>query len=125
MRHFLGFRQGINVDSHHSFTQVRADFCKNLRIVEVGHRLHNGVCALLWIVALEDAGADENAVQTQLHHHGRVCRSSDAARREVHHGQTTQVGCLFHDGVWRLNVLGIGEELILAHDGYVANLAKY
>ena len=45
--------------------------------------LHNGAGALGGVAALEDAGADENAVHAHLHHERRVCRRRHTACREA------------------------------------------
>jgi hypothetical protein len=61
--------------THHWFPEVFADVCENGRVLVVRDGLDHGVGSLLWVVALEDAGADKAAVDTQLHQHGHVGRS--------------------------------------------------
>lgn len=49
----------IAVDANHGRTQVAADLSKLLRVVEVRHRLNNGLRALGWIARFEDTDAEE------------------------------------------------------------------
>ena len=61
----------------------------------MGGGLDDRLAALGRVAGLEDAGADEHAVHTQLHHQRRVRRSCQAACREIDHRQTPQFLGLF------------------------------
>ena len=61
--------------THHWLAEVFADVRKNGRVLIVSDGLDHGVGPFLRVVALEDAGADKAAVDTQLHQHRHIGRS--------------------------------------------------
>ena len=71
----------------HRRAEALGDLGDDLRVVEVGRRLDDGVGHPRRVLALEDAGADEHALGAQLHHQRRVGRGADAAGDEVHDRQ--------------------------------------
>ena len=67
------------------------------------------------ILALEDAGADEDALRAQMHGECRVGGRGDPAGHEVDHRQLAVGGDILDQLVGRLQVLGRDEKLVLAH----------
>lgn len=61
-------------ENYHWFSKVFADFCQHFRILVVRDRLDHREGSLLGVVALEDAGPDEAAVDAKLHKHRNVSR---------------------------------------------------
>jgi hypothetical protein len=66
------------------------------------------------IARLEDPRPDEQALRAELHHHRGVRGGGDAARREQHDRQTAGSGDLGHQLVGGLEILGRGEQLLVA-----------
>jgi len=81
------FGDVLDVDAHHGFAQSARHLGDDIRVIEEGRGLDDGGCALRRVAGLEDARAHEYALGAQLHHHGRVRRSGDAARGEQHDGE--------------------------------------
>ena len=59
---------------YHRFAEVLADFGQSFRVPVESHCLDHGVSSLLRVVALENSGPDEAAVNTELHQHRDVGR---------------------------------------------------
>eukprot|EP00611_Tribonema_gayanum_P022650 TRINITY_DN4598_c0_g1_i2.p2 TRINITY_DN4598_c0_g1~~TRINITY_DN4598_c0_g1_i2.p2 ORF type:complete len:142 (+),score=14.16 TRINITY_DN4598_c0_g1_i2:1153-1578(+) len=73
-----------------------------LGVVEVRHRLHNGLGALDGVSGLEDAGADKHTIHTELHHERSVGGRGDTASGKVDNGQLASPGNLLHQLEWSL-----------------------
>ena len=65
------------------------------------------------VARLEDAGAHEDALGAELHHHRGVGRGGDAAGGEQHDGQLAGLGDLLDQVVGRLQLLGRDVQLVL------------
>src|SRR3990172_1938003 len=83
----LALGDGRDLDAAHRGAQALRDLGDDLRIVEVGGRLHDRIGHTGRVLALEDARADEDTLGPELHHERRVRRRGDAAGDEVDHRQ--------------------------------------
>ena len=80
-------------------------------VAEVRRRLDDGLGPRRRVVALEDAGADEDGLGAELHGERGVGRGGDAAGAEQRHGQPAGLGDLLHQRQRRLQLLGPLEQL--------------
>jgi hypothetical protein len=87
----LAFRHGTDGAADHGFAEISADFSNNPRITEVGCGLDNGLGTAFGVSGFENAGADKNAIHTQLHHERRIRRRGDAACRKIDDRQMPQL----------------------------------
>ena len=74
----------IFVDADHGLTEILGKTCKQLGVLPIGGSLHDGGGTLSRVSGLEDAGTDEHAFGTQLHHERGIGRSGHATGGEVH-----------------------------------------
>src|SRR5688572_27526242 len=102
-------------DAPHRLTQACADLGQDLGVVVVRGRLDDRLRVSLGVLALEDAGADEDCLRPELAHEAGVRRGGNAARTEVGDRQLTQLRGLLDDVVWGAKLLGCGEQLVRAH----------
>src|SRR5215472_2589071 len=86
---FLGDRRDL--ETAHGLAQSRGDLGDDLRLVEVRRRRDDRLGTLQGVLGLEDAGADEEAVNAQLHHQRGVGRGGDAAGGEVDDGKAAEL----------------------------------
>src|SRR5919206_648214 len=70
----LGLGEGVAVDADHGLAEVAGRVRDDLRVVVEGGGLHDGGGALGRVAGLEDSGADEDALGTELTHQGGVGR---------------------------------------------------
>ena len=113
--HLLTLRHLPHVQPNHRFPQPFANLGQHARVLEMRHRLHDGVCPLGRVPALEDPAAYEDAVASQLHHQGRVRRRRDTTGREVDDGQASQPRRLFEEVIRRVEFLCESPQLHVAH----------
>ncbi|OIC69423.1 hypothetical protein A7L26_18145 [Acinetobacter baumannii] len=71
------------VDANHGLAEPTADLRQDLGVAVVGDGLHDGAGAARGVAALEDAGADEDAVAAELHHEGSVGGGGHTAGRKL------------------------------------------
>ena len=74
------------------------------------------------VAGLEDAGADEDALGAELHHHRGVGRGGDAAGGEQHDRQLAELGDLAHQLERRLQLLGGDVQLVVGEGLEAADL---
>src|SRR6187551_3032396 len=99
----------------HRLAQAGADLGQDLRVVVVRGGLDDRRGVALRVLALEDAAADEDGLGAELAHEARIGRRGNASCAEVRDRQRTELGGLL-DGVERgPELLGGGEELVIAH----------
>src|SRR5205823_10693580 len=75
----LVLRQGVDVDADHRLAQAAGDLGDEVGVLECRGGRDDGLGPLGGVAGLEDAGADENALGAELHHHRGVGRGGDAA----------------------------------------------
>src|SRR5271170_4672577 len=61
----------------------------------MSNSLHNSPSSLCGISRLEDPTPDKHTITSQLHHHSRISRRRNPARREIDNRQTFQFGSFF------------------------------
>src|ERR1700722_14466284 len=71
----------------HGLAETSAQLGHDGGVAEELGELDDGPGDLRRVLTLEDAGADEDRLRTQLHHQGGVGRSGDAAGTEQRDGQ--------------------------------------
>src|SRR5665647_2608480 len=103
--------------------EADGDLGDDLGVAVVGRRLDDGVGALLRILALEDAGADKDALRAELHHEGGVGGRGDAAGAEVDHRELAILGHPADQLVGRRQLLGGDVQLVRIERGEAADLA--
>ena len=89
----------------------------------MSHGLNNRPGALRGIAALENAGADEDAVAAELHHERGVGGGGDSAGGEVDNGEAAKLLGLHDEVIRRSDVLGEGEDLVVVHVAENPNVA--
>src|SRR5450759_86116 len=117
------FGQARGVDAGHRLAEADGDLGDDLGVAIVGRRLDDGVGALLRILALEDAGADKDALRAELHHEGGVGGRGDAAVGEV---DPLELAVLIHPAdqlAGRGQLLGGDVQLVRIERGEAADLA--
>ncbi|WVY93997.1 hypothetical protein V8G54_033085 [Vigna mungo] len=87
--------------------------------------LNNGSSTFGRVTALEDAGADEDAIAAKLHHEGGIGRSGDATCCEVDDGKAAKLLGLHDKVVGRGDVLGEGENFVVVHVAENPNVAHH
>mmetsp|Transcript_71273 Transcript_71273/g.153746 ORF Transcript_71273/g.153746 Transcript_71273/m.153746 type:complete len:225 (-) Transcript_71273:380-1054(-) len=105
----------VAVDAGHGLADVLGHLGEHLRVVEVRHGLDDRPGALRRLRGLEDAAADEDAVDAQLHAEGGVRGRGHATGGEVDHGKLAVLLDLLEEVQGRPHLLGHGEELVLVH----------
>src|ERR1044072_2989304 len=103
-----------NLQPRHRLAEADRGGGDTLGVVEVRRRLDYRPRPALRVGALEDPGADEVALGTELHHQRRVGWRRDPARAEERHRQAAPVGHLAHDFERRLMLLGGAGDLLRA-----------
>src|SRR5450631_1091154 len=78
----LFLRDGGNLEPMHRLPQAGGDVGQHFRLVEVGGGGHDRLGHLQRLLRLEDARADEDTVDPELHHQGGVGWGRDPAGRE-------------------------------------------
>src|SRR2546423_871769 len=126
-------RQRVEVDPDHGLAEVARDLGDQVGVVEVGGGLDDGLRPLLdslepfavrkTSAGLEDAGAHEHALGTELHHHRGVGRGGYAAGGEQHDRQLAGGRDLLDQLVRGLVVLGGQEQLGLVQGGQLLDVA--
>lgn len=111
------------IDSNHGFTQAATDLSQNLGVAVMSHGLNNGSSPFGGVTALEDAGANEDAIAAELHHEGRVGGGSDATCGKVDDGEAAELLGLHDKVVGRGDALGEGEDLVIVHVAENPNVA--
>ena len=104
-----------DVDADHRLAEPARHVRDHRRVVVERRRLHDRGRALRGVARLEDAGADEDAVGAELHHHRGIRRGGHAARGEQHDGQLAGLGDLGDELVGRLQLLRRDVQLVLGH----------
>ena len=107
----LGGELGDVVASHRLAEPGRSGG-DTLGVGEMGGGLDDRACAALRIGGLEDAGADEVALGAELHRQRRVGGGGDAAGAEQRHRQPAGAATSLDDLERRLQLLGLGRELL-------------
>src|SRR5437868_2115056 len=74
-------------------------------VVVKGRGLHDRLGSLRGVARLEDAGADEDSLGAELHHHRRIGGRRDTTGGEQHDRQFAGLGNLAHQLVRRLQFL--------------------
>src|SRR6478735_6761433 len=108
-------RDLVDVDADHGLAEAARHLGDDVRVVVEGRRLDDRLGALGRVAGLEDAGADEDALGAELHHHGGVGGGRDAAGGEEHDGELAGLGDLLDELVGGLQLLGRDVELVGAH----------
>src|SRR5690606_24515665 len=116
-RQTLGVAELGDLDARHGFAQARRDLRHLGGVFPVGGGLDDGASVGLRIRALEDPGADEDAVAAESHHQGGISRGGDTAGGEVHDRQTTLVADDTKEVDGSAHVTGGGHELFVSHLG--------
>jgi len=111
-----------DVDTDHGLSEILGDLSKDLGVLVVGDGLDNGTGTLGWVTRLEDARADKDTVASELHHQGSISRGSNTTGSKVDNGKTAQLGSLLEQVVRGLDLLGVGEELVVIHQLSLADL---
>jgi hypothetical protein len=111
------------VDSDHGLPESGADVRQDLRVAVVRDGLHDGARPARGVAALEDAGADEDAVASELHHERGVGRGGDSPRGELDDGEAAQLLGLHDEVVGCGDALGVGEDLVVVHVAEGADVA--
>src|ERR1035437_755193 len=116
---FLG--DGGNLEPVHRLPQPGGDLGEDLRLVEVGRRRHDRPGTLQGVLGLEDAGADEHAIDPQLHRQRGVGRRGDPAGGEVDDREAAQP-LAFREQLDRgADQLGLVDQLGPVHPLQLAN----
>mmetsp|Transcript_68940 Transcript_68940/g.202373 ORF Transcript_68940/g.202373 Transcript_68940/m.202373 type:complete len:248 (-) Transcript_68940:570-1313(-) len=105
----------VHVDAGHGLPDVLGDLGQDLGVLVVRHGLDDRPGALRRLRGLEDAAADEDAVDAQLHAEGGVRGRGHATGGEVDHGKLAVLLDLLEEVQGRPHLLGEGEELVLVH----------
>lgn len=105
----------VQIDPNHGVAQAATDLSQDLRVAVMSDGLDDGPSALGGVAALEDAGADEDAVAAELHHEGGVGGGGDAAGGELDDGEAAELLGLHDEVVGGGEVLGEGEDLVVVH----------
>src|SRR5947209_13759958 len=113
-----------HLDADHRLTEAGRHLGQDDRVVVVRDRLDDRGRALGRVTALEDAGADEDAVGAHLHHHRGVGRRRQPAGGEGHHREPTVLGAIPNQVIRRAVLLGGREQLALVHGLQPADLAE-
>lgn len=114
-----GGRDGLDfvfVDADHGLTEVLGKTCEQIGVLPVGGGLHDGGRTLGRVARLEDAGADEHAFRTKLHHEGCVGRGGHTAGGEVDDRQTAVVVHVLGEIVRHGQLLGGLVHLVVAQE---------
>ncbi|PUZ68123.1 hypothetical protein GQ55_2G000300 [Panicum hallii var. hallii] len=111
------------VDADHGLPEPRADVGQDVGVAVVRDGLDDGAGAARRVAALEDAGADEDAVAAELHHERGVGGRGDSPRGELDDGEAAQLLGLHDEVVRRGDALGVGEDLVVVHVAERADVA--
>jgi hypothetical protein len=111
-----------DVDTDHGLSEILRDLSEDLGVVVVSNGLDNGTGTLGWVARLEDTGTNKDTVASELHHQGSIGRGGNTTSSKVDNGKTSQLGSLLEQVVRSLDLLGIGEELIVIHQLSLADL---
>mmetsp|Transcript_10201 Transcript_10201/g.11372 ORF Transcript_10201/g.11372 Transcript_10201/m.11372 type:complete len:256 (+) Transcript_10201:127-894(+) len=114
--------QLIQVDPHHGLANVRGHLCQDLGVVVVRDSLHDGLRTLLGVRGLEDAAADKDAVDAQLHAERCIRWRRDATRSEVHDWQLAIALGLLQEVQRSTHLLGQREQLVVIHGLQLSDL---
>mmetsp|Transcript_83567 Transcript_83567/g.215226 ORF Transcript_83567/g.215226 Transcript_83567/m.215226 type:complete len:325 (+) Transcript_83567:498-1472(+) len=112
----------VHVDARHGLANVLGDLGEHLRVVVVRDGLDDRLGALLRAVRLEDAAADKDSINAELHAERRVGRSGNTAGREVDNREAALLLHLLQQVQGRAHLLGQGEELVIIHGLHRADL---
>src|SRR5258706_3123642 len=114
---------GWNLEPGHRLSQSRGDLREHFGLVEIRRRGHDRLGALQGVLGLEDARADEEPIDPELHHERRVRRRRDASGGEVDDRQPAE-SLTFDQELHRgsdllrfVDELGVVEALQLANAG--------
>mmetsp|Transcript_18208 Transcript_18208/g.37084 ORF Transcript_18208/g.37084 Transcript_18208/m.37084 type:complete len:234 (+) Transcript_18208:279-980(+) len=110
--------------SDHRLAQPRARLSHLERVVVVRARRYHRRCALRRVLALEYAAADEDAVTAQLHEQADVGGRGEASRGESDHWQAAGVTDLLDQLDRHTELLGIGEDLVVAQRTQLTDLRE-
>src|SRR5215210_1802050 len=121
----LSFREIPHLPADHRLAESPAGLRDDLRVLEVGRRLHDGPRAQGRVPALEDSAPDEHAVGPELHHKRRISRGRYAAGGEQHDGEPSVLGDPVHQLVRRAEVLRLRHQLLVFESPEPANAADY
>src|SRR3990172_2537017 len=109
----LGLREIGDADADHRFAETLADLRQDFRVVEVGGGFDDRLGPARRIARLEDSRADENAIDPELHHQGRIGRSGEASGGEVHNGQASEFLRLAHELKRGADLFGVRHQLLI------------
>src|SRR4051812_29003220 len=88
----VGLGELLHVDADLRLAEPAGDLGDDVGVVVEGGRLDDRLGPRRRVPGLEDAGADEDAVRAELHHHRGVRGRGDAARGEQHDRQRARDG---------------------------------
>ena len=111
-----------DVDTDHGLSEILRDLSNDLGVVEVGDGLDNSTGTLGGITRLEDTRTNKDTIASELHHQGSIGRGGNTTSSKVDNGKTSQLGGLLEQVVRSLDLLGIGEELVVIHQLSPADL---
>src|SRR5713226_2228990 len=110
----LVLRDGGDLEPRHRLPETGGNLRQHLGLVEIRCGRHDRFGTLQGVLRLEDARADEQAVDTELHHQRRVRRRGDATRGEVHDRQAAETLTLGKQLDRRADLLGFAHQLGVA-----------
>ena len=105
-------RQVGDVNAHHRFAQATGDLGDHRDVLPVLGCLHHCGSTCFRIAGLEDAGAHEYTISTELHHESGICRGGYTTGDQQRHRQSTSFSDLRNQVVGRLQFLRRNVELI-------------
>src|SRR5476651_796996 len=108
-------RHRSHIQARHRLAKSVTPLGDDVRLVEVGCGRDDRLCVRDWIVALENAAADEIALAAELHHQRRVSGSRNAAGREIHDRQLAGPVHLLDEVEGRSKVLSFRHQLLRTH----------
>src|SRR3984893_1619777 len=117
----LFFGDGRNLESVHCLPQAGGYLSEDLRLVEICRGRHDRLGSLQGVLGLKDAGPDEDAIDTELHHRRGVGRRGDPTGSEVDHWQATELLAFGKQVDRRAQQLGLMHELSAVHSDQLAD----